>query len=198
VIDELVLSAMPGAYPPARVGSRLGHGTVRGVHDPDAVSPWLWVVGALGGAVVVALTGAAVWAGFWGLGSARDRAAANQMLQAVAGLLGGRFRERDDYPWYRRPAQYGAVEGEHGGLGDLRYELQLMPRNSEYCPGAVMLRIRSLQGPRLAGGRSELRVFSPERLWHWPDLADPGTLAGWVHETVATVDSGGVPSSDGS
>jgi hypothetical protein len=154
----------------------------------------LWVVGILSGAVVVALTVTAVWTGFAGLGTRRDRAAANQTLQVVAGLLGGRFRDRLDYPWYRRPAQYGAVEGELGGLGDLQYELHLMPRNSEYCLGAAMLRIRSLQGRRLAGGQSELVGFSPERLWHWPDLADPGTLAGWVRETIATVDSGGVPS----
>lgn len=158
------------------------------------MSPVLWVVGILIGAVVVALMVTAVWTGFAGLGTRRDRAAANQTLQLVAGLLGGRFRDRLDYPWYRRPAQYGAVEGELGGLGDLQYELHLMPRNSEYCPGSAMLRIRSLQGPRLAGGQSGLVVFSPERLWHWPDRADPGTLAGWVRETIATVDSGGVPS----
>lgn len=162
--------------------------------DPAAVSPGLWVVGILSAVLLVAITMAALWTGFWGLGTPRDRAAANQMLQVVAGLLGGRFRERDDYPWYRRPAQYGAVEGELGGLSDLRYELYLMPRNAEDCPGAAMLQIRSLQGPRLAGGQSGLVVFSPERLWHWPDRADPGTLAGWVRETIATVDSGGVPS----
>jgi hypothetical protein len=163
------------------------------VHDPAAVSPGLWVIGILSAVLVVALTVAAVWTGFWGLGTPRDRAAANQTLQVVAGLLGGRFRDRLDYPWYRRPAQYGAVEGELGGLGDLPYELHLMPRNAEDVPGAAMLRIRTLQGPRLAGGRSELVVFSPDRLWHWPDLADPGTLASWVRETIATVDSGGVP-----
>jgi hypothetical protein len=151
------------------------------------------VLGILSGAGVVALTVAAVWTGIWGMGSPRDRAAANRMLQAVAGLLGGRFLDRLEYPWYRRPAQYGAVQGELGRLGDLQYELNLMPRNAEYDPGAAMLRIRSLQGPRLAGGQSELVVFSPERLWHWPDRADPGALASWVRETIATVDSGGVP-----
>jgi hypothetical protein len=68
-----------------------------------------------------------------------------------------------------------------------------MPRNAEDDPGAAMLRIRSRQGPRLAGGRSEVVIFSPDRLWHWPDLADPGALASWVREAIATVDSGGVP-----
>lgn len=161
---------------------------------PNPVSPWLWVVGILGGAAVVALMVVAVWTGFAGLGTQRDRAAANQMLQVVAGLLGGRFRDRREYPWYRRPAQYGGVEGELGRLGDLHYDLLLMPRNAEDCPGVVMLGIRSLQGPRLAGGQSGLVVFSPKRLWHWPDRGDPGTLASWVRETIATVDSGGVPS----
>jgi hypothetical protein len=89
------------------------------------------VVGILSGVGVVAVTVAAVWSGIWGMGSPRDRAAANQMLQAVAGLLGGRFLDRGEYPWYLRPAQYGAVQGELGGLGDLQYELNLMPRNAE-------------------------------------------------------------------
>jgi len=158
------------------------------------VSPGLLVIGILSAAGVVAITGAAVWSGIWGMGTQRDRAAANQMLQAVAGLLGGRFLDRQEYPWYRRPAQYGAVQGELGGLGDLRYELHLMPRNAEYDPGAAMLQIRSVQGPRLAGGRSDLVVFSPDQLWHWPDRGDPGVLASWVRETIETVDSGGVPS----
>jgi hypothetical protein len=157
------------------------------------VSPGLLVLGIISGVGVVAITTAAIWSGIWGMGSPRDRAAANQMLQAVAGLLGGRFLDRSEYPWYRRPAQYGAVEGELGGLGDLQYELNLMPRNAEYDPGAAMLRIRSLQGPRLAGGQSGLVVFSPKRIWHWPDRGDPGTLASWVRETIAIVDAGGVP-----
>jgi hypothetical protein len=67
-----------------------GSGTVRRVRD--AVSPGLWVVGILSAVLVVALTVAAIWTGFWGLGTPRDRAAANQALQVVAGLLGGRFR----------------------------------------------------------------------------------------------------------
>lgn len=163
------------------------------MHDPAAVSPALWVVGILSAAAVVAITATAIWTGFAGLGTPRDRAAANQMLQVVAALLGGRFRDRLDYPWYQRPAQYGAVEGELGGLGDLQYELHLMPRNAEDCAGAALLQIRSVQGPRLAGGQSGFVAFTPERLWHWPDRADPDTLADWVRETIATVDTGGMP-----
>jgi hypothetical protein len=115
------------------------------------------------------------------------------MLQVVADQLGGRFRDRLDYPWYQRPAQYGAVEGDLGGLSDLQYELHLMPRNAEDCAGAAVLQIRSVQGPRLAGGRSGFVAFTPERLWHWPDRADPDTLADWVRETIATVDTGAMP-----
>jgi hypothetical protein len=137
------------------------------------------------------VTGAAVfWFGRKALGTPGDRAAANQMLQLTAVLLGGRFRDRRAYPWYRRPAQYGAVEGE---LGDLAYELYLMPWNAEDCGGAAMLQIRSRQGRRLAGKSSELRVFTPERVWHWPDLADPATLAGYVRQALTTVDSGRMP-----
>jgi hypothetical protein len=33
------------------------------------------------GAGVLAITGTAFWTGIWGLGTPRDRAAANQMLQ---------------------------------------------------------------------------------------------------------------------
>jgi len=163
------------------------------VRDPAAISPVLWIIGIGGAVAVAAVTVAAVWSGFAGLGTRSDRAAANEMLRLTAGLLGGRFRDRRDYPWYRRPAQYGTVEGELGGLGDLAYELYLMPRNAEDCPGRTMLRIRSQQGPRLAGGRSELVVFIPERAWHWPDRADPATLADHVPQTIAVVDGGGVP-----
>jgi hypothetical protein len=92
------------------------------------------------------------------LGTPRDRAAANELLQLTAVLLGGRFRDRREYPWYRRPAQYGGIEGELGGL---EYELRLMPRNAEWCAGAAMLQIRSLEGRSLAGGGPGLRVFTP-------------------------------------
>jgi hypothetical protein len=103
-----------------------------------AVPAALVIAGICAGVGVLGITGAAVWAGIWGLGTPRDRAAANQMLRLTAVLLGGRFRDRREYPWYRRPAQYGAVEGE---LGELEYELQLMatsarpspPRPPAYC-----------------------------------------------------------------
>jgi hypothetical protein len=150
----------------------------------------LLIVGICAGVGVLGITAAAIWGGIWGLGTSRDRAAANQMLQLTAVLLGGRFRDRREYPWYRRPAQYGAIEGELDGL---KYELQLMPRNAEYCAGAAMLQIQSLQGRSLAGRGPGLRVFSPERDWHWPDLADPGPLAGYVRQAIATAASGEMP-----
>ena len=153
----------------------------------------LLIVGICAGAGVLGITVTAIWAGFWGLGTPRDRAAANQMLQLTAVLLGGRFRDRREYPWYRRPAQYGGIEG---ALGGLEYELQLMPRNAEDCAGAAMLEIRSLQGRSLTGGGPRLRVFTPERVWHWPDLADPGTLAGYVRQAIATAASGELPPGD--
>jgi len=96
----------------------------------------LLIAGICAGVGVLGITATVLWVGIWGLGTARDRAAANQLLQLTAVLLGGRFRDRREYPWYRRPAQYGSVEGELGGL---EYELQLMPRNAEGCDGAAML-----------------------------------------------------------
>ena len=150
----------------------------------------LLIVSICGGVGVLGFTATMVWVGIWGLGTPRDRAAANQLLRLTAVLLGGRFRDRRDYPWYRRPAQYGGVEGELGGL---EYELQLMPRNSEWCAGAAMLQIRSREGRSLAGGGPGLRVFTPERVWHWPDLADPGTLAGYVRQAIAAAASGEMP-----
>ena len=65
-----------------------------------------------------------------------------------------------------------------------------MPRNAEDCAGVAMLQIRSLQGRSLAGVGPRLRVFTPERVWHWPDLADPGTLADYVRQAIATAASG--------
>lgn len=138
----------------------------------QAVPAVLLIVGICAGAGVLGITATVIWAGIWGLGTPRDRAAANQMLQLTAVLLGGRFRDRREYPWYRRPAQYGGIEG---ALGGLEYELQLMPRNAEDCARVAMLQIRS-QSRSPAGGGSGLRVFTPERVWHWPDLADPSTL----------------------
>lgn len=150
----------------------------------------LAIVGICAGVVVLGITGGAVWAGIWGLGTPRDRAAANQLLQLTAVLLGGRFRDRRDYPWYRRPAQYGAVEGE---LDELEYELQLMPRNAEDCAGAAMLQIRPPRGGSLPGGGRGRIVFTPAQVWHWPDLADPGTLADYVRQTIASTASGAMP-----
>jgi hypothetical protein len=150
----------------------------------------LLIVGICAVAVVLGITTTAIWAGVWGLGTPRDRAAANDLLQLTAVLLGGRFRDRREYPWYRRPAQYGGIEGELGGL---KYEVQLMPRNAEWCAGAAMLQIQPLEGRSLAGGGPGLRVFTPERVWHWPDLADPATLAGYVRQAIATAASAEMP-----
>ena len=143
----------------------------------------------------VAVLAGTVFAGWLGvraaLGTPGDRAAANQMLQLTAVLLGGRFRDRCEYPYHRRPAQYGAIEGE---LCELEYELYLMPRNAEDCGGAAMLQIRAPQGRLLPGKGHGLRVFTPEEVWHWPDLADPGTLADFARQTIAAVRSGDTPS----
>lgn len=87
----------------------------------------------------------------------------------------------------------GPIRGIEGELGGLEYELQLMPRNAEWCAGAAMLEIRSPEGRPPAGSGRGLRVFTPERVWHWPDLADPGTLAGYVRQAVATAACGEMP-----
>jgi len=133
----------------------------------------LLIVTICAGVAVLGITAIMIWVGVWGLGTPR-----------------GRFRDRLEYPWYRRPAQYGGIEGELGGL---EYELQLMPRNAEWCAEAAMLQIRSLEDRSLAGGGPGLRVFTPEGVWHWPDLADPGTLAGYVRHAIATAASGEMP-----
>ncbi len=78
-------------------------------------------------------------------------------------------------------------------LGGLEYEQQLMPRNAEGCAGAAILRTRSLQGRPLTGGGPGLRVFTPVRVSHWPDLADPGTLADYVRQAIVTAASGEMP-----
>jgi hypothetical protein len=149
------------------------------------------LIAALGaGACVLAFTGAMVWLGVKALGTPADRAAANQMLQATAILLDGRFRDRGEYPWYRRPAQYGAIEGELCGL---KYELYLMPWNAEDCGGAAMLAIRPRQDRPLAGNGAGRTVFTPEEVWHWPDRADPTTLAGYVRQAIAAAASGNMP-----
>jgi hypothetical protein len=148
-------------------------------------------LGIWAGVAVLAGTGTAAWLGRRAaLGSPGDRAAANQMLQRTAILLGGRFRDRDEYPYLRRPAQYGAIEGE---LSALAYQLCLMPRNAEDCGGAAMLHIHSPQGRPLPGKGRGLTVFTSDKVWHWPDRADPGTLADFVRQTIATVNSGAIP-----
>jgi hypothetical protein len=82
----------------------------------------------VGGAVVLAILVGAVRSGISALGTPHDRSAGNETLRHTAALLAGRFQEREEIPWYRRPAQYGAVEGELDGL---RYQLYLMPWNAE-------------------------------------------------------------------
>jgi hypothetical protein len=143
------------------------------------------------GAVVLLMTGAMVWLGIKALGAPRDRAAGNQMLQMTAALLGARFVERQEYPWYRRPDQYGAIDGELDGL---KYVLMLMPWNAEDCGGVAMLAIRLPGSSPLAGkGGPGLTVFTPESIWHWPDRADPGALAAYVREAIAAAVSGVPP-----
>jgi hypothetical protein len=129
--------------------------------------------------VIALITGAAIWTGIKTLGTPADRAAANLMLQQVAVLLGGRFRQRDELPWYRRPAQYGFVGGELEGLC---YELFLMPWNAEDCGGEALLAF----WPARAPAASSRRVFAPAQLWHWPDRADPSVLAGYVRQAITS------------
>ena len=146
------------------------------------------------GAVVLGITGAMVWLGVKALGTPADRAAANQMLQATAGLLDGRFRDRTEIPYFRRPAQYGGIEGELCGL---KYELFLMPWNSEDSGGLAMLEVRPRPDRPLAGNKNQQkygwRIFFPEEVCHWPDRADPVTLAGHVRQTVAAAAAGDAP-----
>ncbi len=149
-----------------------------------------WFLLILFSALLLVILVPVIRLGIAALGTPGDRAAANETLRCAADFLGGRFRDRREYPWYRRPAQYGAVEGD---LGDLGYELTIMPWNAEDVGGRAMLRIRSRAGRSLAGGQPELVIFTPEQVWHWPDRADPATLADYIRQAIATVDSGGVP-----
>ncbi len=165
-------------------------GTVRAVRDHNSVSAGLVIFGVVGGAVVLAIIVGAVRSGISALGTPHDRSAGNEAMRYTAALLGGRFQEREEIPWYRRPAQYGAVEGELDGL---RYQLYLLPWNTEDAGGSAMLHIRSQPGSRLADGRTEQKFFTPERIWHWPDLADPGTLADYVRQAIASAAFGGEP-----
>jgi len=150
----------------------------------------LWIVLVVLVAIIVFILVGAYWESFAALGTPRDRAAANQAMQATADLLGGRFQDRLEHPWYARPRQYGTVAGQLSGLG---YELRLLPRNTEDWAGQVMLTIRPPEGARRPGGGRDLRAVTPEEVWHWPDRADPGTLASYVRETIAAVESGGKP-----
>jgi hypothetical protein len=148
------------------------------------------IFGIVGGAVVLAMTGYSFWLGIKALGTPHDRSAGNETMRYAAALLGGRFQEREEIPWYRRPAQYGAVDGELDGL---RYELYLLPWNSEDSGGSAMLHIHAQPGSRLADGKTERNFFTPEQVWHWPDLADPGALADYVRQAIASMAFGGVP-----
>ena len=132
----------------------------------------------IGLAVIALLTGAAIRTGIRALGTPADRAAVREMLQQVAVLLGGRYRDREELPWYRRPAQYGFVEGELDGLS---YQLFVMPWNAEDCGGEALLAM----WPARAPVTSSHRVFAPAGLWHWPDRADPGVLAGYARQALA-------------
>jgi len=143
---------------------------------------------------ICAVLAGTVCAGWLGVraagGTPDDRAAANQMLQLTAVLLGGRFRDRREYPYIRRPAQYGAIEGELCGL---EYVLFLMPGNAEDCGGAALLQIRPPQGRALPGKGQGLTVFTTEEVWHWPDRANPTTLADYVRQALAAAASGNMP-----
>ena len=150
----------------------------------------LWVVLVVLVAVLLGIMVAVIRVGILALGTPRDRAAGNQMLAHAAGLLGGRFRDRTEYPWYRRPAQYGAIEGE---LGDLSYLVNLMPWNAEDCGGQIMLHIHSRLGGALPTGGPRVLIFIPERTWHWPDLADPAVLADYARQALTSVSYGVLP-----
>jgi hypothetical protein len=151
----------------------------------------LWIILILLVAVLLAILVPVILTGISASRTRTDRAAANETLRQAAALLGGRFRDRDEYPWYRRPARYGGVDGDLDGLG---YELFVMPWNAEDCGGSAMLRIGSRQALRRSGNDKDVVVlFSRERDWHWPDLADPEALAAYARRAVAAVACGGVP-----
>jgi hypothetical protein len=87
----------------------------------------------------------------------------------------------------------GPIRTVEGDLGDVGYEVNIMPWNTEDAGGSAMLRIWSRAGARAAGDRPERVIFAPEPGWHWPDLADPAALAAYVRQATAIVDSGGMP-----
>jgi hypothetical protein len=150
----------------------------------------LWLIGVCSAVVLLVVLVAMVMLSIAAVGSPRDRAAADETLRRAAGRLGGRFRDRREYPWYRRPSQYGAVEGRLGGA---TYELTILPWNAEGHGGSAMLRIQRRAGRRLAGERPESTIFTPATVWRWPDLADPNALADYVRQAVVAVDSGEAP-----
>lgn len=140
----------------------------------------------VGGAFVLGIVAVMVRLSIKALGTPADRAAGNQLLQRTAALLGGRYRDRREIPWHRRPAQYGVVEGELDGM---TYHLFLMPWNAEDCGGAAMLSIAAGPGKPVSPDTGQV-VFTPSETFHWPDRADPGVLASYVREAIATAITG--------
>jgi hypothetical protein len=145
----------------------------------------------VGGAFVLGTVVVMVRLSIKALGTPADRAAGNQLLQQTAALLGGRYLDRQEIPWYRRPAQYGVVEGELDGM---TYQLHLMPWNAEDCGGAGMLSIAAGPGKPVSPDTGQV-VFTPSETFHWPDRADPGVLASYVREAIATTIADGRPPS---
>jgi hypothetical protein len=143
----------------------------------------------VGGAFVLGTVVVLVRLSIKALGTPADRAAGNQLLQQTAALLGGRFVDRREIVWHRRPAQYGVVEGELDGMA---YHLYLMPWNAEDCGGAAMLAIAPWTGQPVSH-MTGIRVFTPSETFHWPDRADPGVLADYVRQAITTVIAGGRP-----
>lgn len=162
-----------------------GVGTVRRVRDPNEVSPGLWIIGICSAVTILVIMVAAIRTGIAALGNPSDRGAANETLWRVAGLLGGRYRDRREIPWYRRPAQYGAVDGSLSGFD---YDLMIMPWNAEDCGGSAMLRLRTRRDGLDRRTRWDRVIFSPEHVFHWPDRGTPEGLADFVRRTVADID----------
>lgn len=145
----------------------------------------------VGGAIVLGTVVVMVRISIKALGTPADRAAGNHMLQHTAALLGGRFVDRREIVWHRRPAQYGIVEGELDGMA---YQLYLMPWNAEDCGGAAMLAIAPWTGQPVSQ-RTGMRVFTTSETFHWPDRANAGVLADYVRQAIAIVITGGRPPS---
>ena len=57
----------------------------------------------VGGAFVLGIVVVMVRLSIKALGTPADRAAGNQLLQQTAALLGGRYLDRQEIPWSRRP-----------------------------------------------------------------------------------------------